>query len=54
VNNATDRPSVLVPVQRRFVGELPDDVTVEECIALWLALENPAEIVRGEDAEVEP
>jgi hypothetical protein len=51
VNNATERPAVLVPVQRRFVGELPDDVTVEECIALWLALENPAEIVRGEEVE---
>lgn len=51
MNNATDDATLLVPVRRRAIGRLPDDVTVEDCIALWLALENPAEIVRGEEVD---
>jgi len=51
MNNRTDEPAVLVSVSRATLSQLPADVSLEECVALWSALENPGEIVDGEGGE---
>lgn len=50
MNDATDDPAVLVPVSRAALATLSADVTLEECIALWRAVENPRELVESEEA----
>lgn len=49
MTNTPDDATVFVPVSRQTLRELPADVSLTETIALWTALENPAEIVDGEE-----
>lgn len=39
------RQLTLVTVDPTLLGQLDADVTADECIALWLALENPREVI---------